>query len=276
VGSVADVTDRLRRLGVGGACLRVVVAALFALLVAPLAVVVATAFDASSSVVFPPTEPSLRWFRELLVAPVWLRSLRNSLLVAAGTTALSTVVGTAGALGVRGLDGRTRTAVVSLAVLPLLVPGVVIGVTLLTFFSRFGLQQSYPALVLAHSLWATPLTFSVMQSTFARFDWRLYEAALDLGAGRVRAVVSVVLPEVRAGLVVAALVAAVVSLQEFVMALFLSGPDTRTVPVQAWNSLRQSLDPLVSVVSTILLATVLLVVVLAGGLAGLDRVATDT
>jgi ABC-type spermidine/putrescine transport system permease subunit II len=250
------------------------VAALFGLLVSPLVIVVATAFDASSAVVFPPTEPSLRWFGELLASPTWLRSLANSLVVAAGTSALSMGVGTTAALGLRGYDGRFRGALVGL--LPLLVPGVVIAVTLLTFFSAFGLQQSYLALVLAHSLWATPLTFSVMQSAFARFDWALHEAALDLGASRLTAFRTVVVPEVRAGLAVAALVAFIVSLQEFVMALFLSGPDTRTVPVQAWNSLRQSLDPLVSVVSTILLAAVLLLVLLAGGLAGLDRLATDT
>jgi ABC-type spermidine/putrescine transport system permease subunit II len=158
----------------------------------------------------------------------------------------------------------------------LLVPGVIIGVTLLTFFSRFGLQGSYLALVLAHSLWATPLTFSVLQASFARFDWRQREAALDLGAGPARSIVAVVLPGVRPGLVVAALVAFIVSLQEFVMALFLSGPDTRTVPVQAWNSLRQSLDPLVSVVSTLLVVAVLGLVVVASLVAGLDRLATDT
>ena len=261
---------------VRGWLFRGAVAVAFGFLVLPLGIVVATAFDASSAVVFPPTELSLRWFGALLASPTWLRSLANSLLVATGTTALSMLVGTTAALGVRRYDGRARTALVGLALLPLLVPGVVIGVTLLTFFSAFGLQQSYLALVLAHSLWATPLTFSVMQSAFARFDWRLHEAALDLGASRLHAFRAVVVPEVRAGLVVAGLVAFIVSLQEFVMALFLSGPDTRTVPVQAWNSLRQSLDPLVSVVSTILLAAVVLLVLLAGALAGLELLATDT
>ena len=255
---------------------RAVVATLFALLVLPLAIVVATAFDTSSVVVFPPTALSARWFGELLQSPMWLRSLVNSVVVAVGTTVVSMVVGTTAALALCGYDGRFRTAVVGLAILPLLVPGVIIGVTLLTFFSQFGLQQSYTALVLAHSLWATPLTFSVMQSAFARFDWQRHEAALDLGASRVAAFRAVVVPELRAGLLVAALVAFIVSLQEFVMALFLSGPDTRTVPVEAWNSLRQSLDPLVSVVSTILLAAVVLLVVLATALAGLDRLATDT
>lgn len=249
---------------------------LFAFLIAPLTIVVATAFDASTAVAFPPKALSLRWFAALLDSPIWLRSLANSVLIASGTTVVSMVVGVTAALAVRQYTGRARTVIVSFAVLPLLVPGVIIGVMLLTFFSRLGLQQSYPALVLAHSLWATPLTFSVAQSTFARFDWRLYEAAMGLGASRARAFFAVVVPEIRAGLLVAALVAFIVSLQEFVMALFLTGPDTRTVPVQAWNSLRQSLDPLVSVVSTVLLLAVAVLVLLAGALTGLDRLATDT
>ncbi|RXK50438.1 ABC transporter permease [Halorientalis pallida] len=248
----------------------------FAFLALPLVLVVATAFDASGSVVFPPEQLSLAWFLQFPGEPLWVRSVANSLVVATGTMGVSTAVGTAAALAVRRLGGRRRTAVVGLAVLPLLVPGVVIGITMLTFFSRFGLQQSYLALVIAHSLWATPLTFSVMQATFSRFDWRLHEAARDLGAGPTRAFATVVVPNVRAGLVVAALVAFVVSLQEFVIALFLTGPDTRTVPVQAWNSLRQGLDPLVSVVSTILIVAVTLLIVVAGVLVGLDRLAADT
>jgi ABC-type spermidine/putrescine transport system permease subunit II len=262
--------ERLRRTAGRG-----LVAVLFSLLVLPLAVVVATAFDASGTVTFPPRGLSTRWFGALLASPTWLRALFNSLVVATGTSVLSTAVGVAAALGVRRLGEGRRRAVVALAVLPLLVPGVIIGVTTLTLFSRFGLQQSYLALVLAHSLWATPLAFSVVQASFARFDWRLREAALDLGATPVRAFAGVVAPNVRAGLVVAALVAFVVSLQEFVIALFLSGPDTRTVPVTAWNSLRGSLDPVVSVVSTLLLVAVVGLVLVAGAVAGLDRFATD-
>lgn len=254
---------------------RGVVAVLLCLLVLPLAVVVATAFDASGAVAFPPRGLSTRWFSALLASSTWLQALLNSLVVATGTSALSTAVGVAAALGVRQLDEGRRRAVVALTVLPLLVPGVIIGVTTLTLFSQFGLQQSYVALVLAHSLWATPLAFSVIQASFARFDWQLHEAALDLGATPIRAFTGVVAPNVRAGLAVAALVAFVVSLQEFVIALFLSGPDTRTVPVAAWNSLRQSLDPVVSVVSALLLVAVVCLVAVVGALAGVGRFASD-
>jgi ABC-type spermidine/putrescine transport system permease subunit II len=255
---------------------RTVVGLLAVFLALPLLIVVATAFNASGAVVFPPEQLSVRWFAALLERPAWLRSVLNSLLIAAGTTVVSMVVGVAAALGVRRFSGVGRTTIVGLTVLPLFIPGIVIGIVLLTFFSRFGLQQSYLAIVVAHSLWATPLTFSVVQASFARFDWHVAEAARDLGATPRRAFLTVVAPNVRAGLVVAALVAFVVSLQEFVMALFLSGPDTRTVPVQAWNSLRQGLDPLVSVVSTILVVAVVLLILAASALVGLDRLATDT
>lgn len=251
------------RVGYGG---------LFVALVAPIAVVVATAVGASPAVTFPPDRLSLRWFGALARRPEWVGAVRNSLLVAAATTAVSTAVGTATALGVRRLRPRVRRAVTAATVLPLLVPGAVLGVALLTFFSQFSLQQTYLAVVLAHCLWAVPLTFSVMRASFSRFDWRLYEAARDLGAPPRTAFRATVVPSVRAGLLGAVLVAFVVSLQEFVMTLFVSGPDTRTVPVLAWNSLRGSLDPLVSVVSTLLVAAVVVIVAVVG----VERIATET
>lgn len=251
---------------------RALYGALFALLVAPIVVVVATAFGTSGTVSFPPGAVSLRWFGALFDSPEWAAAVRNSLLVAGATTVASLGIGITAALGVDRLDARPHDLVTGLAVLPLLVPGVVLGVTLLTFFSQFSLQQTYLAIVLAHCLWAVPLTFSVMRATFSRFDWGLYEAARDLGAPPRTAFRLVVVPNVRAGLFGAALVAFVISLQEFVMTLFVSGPDSRTVPVLAWNSLRGSLNPLVSVVSALLVGSVVVAVVVVGA----DRLATET
>jgi ABC-type spermidine/putrescine transport system permease subunit II len=166
--------------------------------------------------------------------------------------------------------------VLGLAVLPLLVPGVVLGSSLLVFLGEFGLQQTYLAVIAAHSLWATPLAFSVVRASLSRFDPRLREAALDLGASPTRAFVEVVAPNIRSGLLAAALIAFVVSLQEFVMTLFVSGRDTRTIPVLAWNSLRNSLDPVVSVVSTLLVLVVVLAVVVGTLIIGIERLAADT
>jgi ABC-type spermidine/putrescine transport system permease subunit II len=252
------------------------VALVFAFLLAPIVVVAATSLGANGTLSFPPEAFSGRWYGRFVESARWRRATLNSLLAAVGTTAFATVAGTTAALGARRLGPRREAALLGLAVLPLLVPGVVLGVSLLVFLGQFGLQQSYLAVVAAHSLWATPLAFSVVRASLARFDPRLREAALDLGATPPRAFVEVVAPNVRAGLLAAALVAFVVSLQEFVMTLFVSGPDTRTVPVLAWNSLRGNLDPVVSVVSTLLVVAVVAVVAVAAAVAGLERLATDT
>jgi ABC-type spermidine/putrescine transport system permease subunit II len=259
----------------GDLAFRAAYVAVFLFLLGPVVVVVGTSLSATSAVAFPPAGLSLRWYEALFASAAWTRAIRNSLVVAGGTTLFATTLGVLGALGVDRLEGGLATAVTGLAVVPLLVPGVVLGVTLLVFFSQFGLQQQLPTLVLAHSLWATPLTFSIMRATFSRYDWSVRDAALDLGASRPRAFFEVVVPNVRAGLLAAATVAFVVSLQEFVMTLFLSGQGTRTVPVKAWNSLRNSLDPLVSVTSTLLVLAVLLALVVATVTVGLDRFARD-
>ena len=255
---------------------RAAYAGVFLFLLGPVVVVVGTSLSSTSAVAFPPSGLSLRWYEALLASPEWTRAIGNSLLVAGGTTLFATTLGVLGALGVDRLEGGVAAAVTGLAVVPLLVPGVVLGVTLLVFFSQFGLQQRLGTVVLAHSLWATPLTFSIMRATFSRYDWSVRDAALDLGASRPRAFFEVVVPNVRAGLLAAGIVAFVVSLQEFVMTLFLSGQGTRTVPVKAWNSLRNSLDPLVSVTSTLLVAAVLVLLVVATLTVGLERFARDS
>lgn len=252
------------------------IGAVFTFLLAPIVVVVATSFGEAGSLSFPPDGVSLRWYEAFLDSPRWRRATLNSLIAAGGTTLLATIAGTTAALGVRGLDGGREAAVLGLAVLPLLVPGVVLGSSLLVLLGEFDLQQTYLAVVAAHSLWATPLAFSVVRAALSRFDPRLREAALDLGATPLRAFLEVVAPNIRSGLFAAALIAFVVSLQEFVMTLFVSGRGTRTVPVLAWNSLSDSLDPVVSVVSTLLVAVVALVVVVGAAVTGLERLATDT
>ncbi len=282
-GGVATDTDRTGTQGrdwnlvtrASTAGYRLAYLSVFVFLLAPVVVVAATSLSDANTVAFPPSGLSLRWYGALLASGPWIEATRNSLLIATGTALLSTTLGVAGALGTRKLDGKLADFVTGIAVVPLLVPGVVLGVTLLIFFSEFGLQQEPATIVLAHSLWATPLTYSVMRATFSRYDWHVRDAALDLGASRLRAFREVVAPNVAAGLAAATLIAFVVSLQEFVMTLFLSGRGSRTVPVKAWNSLRNSLDPLVSVTSTLLVVVVLLVLLAAGVAVGLDRVARD-
>ncbi len=110
--------------------------------------------------------------------------------------------------------------------------------------------------MVAHSLWAMPLVFMLMEATFRTIDNRVVEAANDLGAPPVRTFFEVVIPMVSTGVISSVLFAFVISLNEFVMALFLTDRDTQTLPVLMWLSLRSAGTPRLAVASVILALTV--------------------
>ena len=245
----------------------------FVVMLSPLLIVIGTSVAKSGNLVFPPKSVSLRWYIEFLTDDRWLGAVWNSAITSTGTMLISTILGVTAALGVHGTDSRWTNAIVPLALLPLLIPPVVIGVTLLMFLSRFELQQTYLGIVIAHSLWATPLVFFIMQAVFQRFDWQLKNAGHDLGASPLRNFGEIVLPNIRHGILASAIIAFIISLQEFIMALFLSGYQTRTIPVLAWISLRQSLSPLISVVSTLLILGALTLLIPAAFVVGMELLA---
>lgn len=239
----------------------------------PILVVISTSFTASGYLQFPPDEITFEWYNSFLQNERWIKAFSNSIIIAAGTMAFSTPVGVMAAYGIRGTDERIRRPVTMGILIPLLVPPVILGITLLMYLSRFGLQQSYIGVILAHSLWSTPMVFFIMQAVFSRFNWQLKDAAADMGARPMRAFLEVIFPSVRHGVIASALIAFILSLQEFIMALFLTGYYTQTVPVIAWNSLRDQVDPLVSVVSTLLVLSVLILLIPAAMAMGFDRLA---
>ena len=257
------------RLGTAAFRLGYVAVATFMML--PLLVVVSTSLTPSGFLHFPPEDITLKWYAEFLNRDDWITAFENSLIIAAGTTVVSTTLGVMAAIGIQGVTGRLRTWVVPLFLVPMLIPGVVLGVTLLMYFSEFDMQQTYLGVILAHSLWTTPLVFFLMQAVFRRFNWQLRDAGMDLGASPTRVFVEIILPGIKHGVLASALVSFILSLQEFIAALFLTGADTVTVPVLAWNSLRNQLSPMVSVVSTLLILAVILLLVPASLAYGFDR-----
>lgn len=254
---------------------------LLAFMLLPPILVVITSFSARSgafsSLSFPPPGYSLTFYGEVFNSPSWVNAFKNSVLIALGTMVVSTIMGVTAALGLELSDDRRLKLLVPLVLVPLLVPPVVLGITLLVYAGNVGLRSTvngrYLTVILAHSLWSTPLVFFIMQAVFSRFDWTLRDAGQDLGAGPFRVFFYVILPGVKEGILVAALIAFVVSLQEFIMALFLTGFDTRTIPVLAWSALRQTLSPAVSVVSTLLIAVSIVIVVVISLVMNVDWLA---
>ena len=242
-------------------------------LLVPLLIVIATSLSASRLVVFPPDGISLRWYSAFFQDSSWMNAVWNSIVIAVGASVLSTVIGVSAALGIRGLPTEKSVPLIVITQLPLLLPPVVLAITLIPFLSMVGVYQTYWGVIIAHSLWGIPMVFFIMIGVLRRFDWTVYEAAMDLGASKPQAFFEIVLPGIKTGVLAGALVAFIVSLQEFVMALFLTGTNTRTLPVQTWTSLRQTLEPTVSVASTVLIASLFGMLLLLAAVFGIERIA---
>ncbi|WP_232688464.1 ABC transporter permease [Halobacterium zhouii] len=245
----------------------------FAVAMLPIVVVFVTSFQQGQYLTFPPSEFSLQWYTQFFSSSKWLSAVRDSIIIGVGASVLATTLGVTGSLAVQRSDSVLARILPPIILLPLLLPPVVIGLTLLIYFNSIGFMNAYLNIIVAHTLWATPLVFFIMQSVFARFDWSLRDAGMDLGASPGRVFYHVVLPNVRSGVIISGVVAFIVSLQEFIMALFLKSFTVKTVPVLAWQSLQSSLTPIVSVVSTFLVGASVLGVLIATTLMNIEWLA---
>ena len=242
----------------------VLVASLLVYILIPVTVTLVMSFSGDQQLRFPIRSWSLSWYIDFASSEQWTGALRNSLIVASGTMLLSTVCGMGAAWAFTQHRLPAASLIYLLIVLPLFMPGVVLGLGVAMTFSRievmgYSLFGSHILIILAHSLWAMPLVFLLMEAVFRTFDRRQLEAALDLGARPTRAFLEVVLQAVITGVVSSALFAFVISLNEFVMALFLTDRDSQTLPVLMWLSLRSAATPGLAVAAVVLSLPVLIV-----------------
>jgi spermidine/putrescine transport system permease protein len=239
----------------------VIVLALGYLLV-PVVIVVLFSLQGSKRTGLPFEGPSLRWFEMILEDEAVRSALTATIQVAAGAALTATAIALLGTLATtRGLvrrPGLARTA----GLTPLVVPPVFIGFALLLTFGEVGITPSLFTVFLAHVLVTTPLAWAVLQARFSRFDFSVEEAARDLGAGVLGTFLRVTLPLTWRAIMGAALIAFAFSVDEFVVTLFVVGPDD-TMPVLIWSRLRRSIDPSINAIATLLLLLVLLSAALA-------------
>lgn len=193
------------------------------------------------------------WYEKLARNGRLLQALGNSVTVAGAATGAGVVLGTMAALGHAALR-RGRDGVEAVLVLPLMAPDIVIALALkLLLVKGFAAAPGLLPVMLGHSLLAVCYVFMVTGTRLKRFDWRLVEAARDLGAGRVRVFRHVFLPQIWPGIAGGALLSLAVSLDEYVIAGFLSGPGSATVPVEVAAMIRRSFTPEINALASLML-----------------------
>ncbi|MCI2400927.1 ABC transporter permease [Aliiroseovarius sp. N1Y82] len=239
---------------------RVVIGAILAFLYLPIVVLVLFSFNSSRSLSWPMTGVTLDWYRKLAANEQLLEALWNSLYVATCATTLTLLIGVPAAMALDRLSFPGKGIFRKLVLLPIALPGIITGISMLSMFKLFGLPLSLETVIIGH---ATALLAVVVTQVFARLQ-RLpksyEEASLDLGAGPLHTFLFVTLPNIRSAVIGAGLLSFTLSFDEIPVTFFLTGRDN-TLPMYIWSTMRRGITPEINAVGAlIVLASAILIV----------------
>jgi putative spermidine/putrescine transport system permease protein len=252
--------------------LRLAVLALLAFMTLPTLVVLAVSFNPTAILSFPPAGLSLRWYENVVTYPQFQKAALNSLLVTGGAVALALPVGTLAALALERARLRGRSVWAAVLLSPLVVPGVAAGLGFLILAAALGLLRSRWVLIAAHVALVLPFVVRSVWVSVRNLDPALERAAASLGATPWRTFRRVTLPLLRPGLFAALLFAVVVSLNEFVVSLFISNRVTEILPVAMFTYVVNYTDPTIAALSSLFIVATFVVVWLADRYLDLARV----
>lgn len=234
-----------------------------AFLYLPLAIVILFSFNASTRGIFPLERFTLRWYREAFSSPAFLRALRTSLVVAVGSVAAALLLGVPAAFALVRRRFRAKSALGVLITGPIAVPGVVIGVSILSALGLVGWDAGIAATTAAHVLFTVPFVVLVVRARLTDFDRQVEEAARDLGASPSRTLWTVTLPLIQGSLVGAGILVFALSIDEFIITNFVVGANA-TLPVMIWSQMRTGIAPSVNAIASVILLGTLTLIALAG------------
>ena len=226
----------------------------------PIIVVVAMSFNASKNL-FVWRGFSFHWYEELLHNRAMLEGLGNTLIVAASVTVISTVLGTLMAVGIHRY---TRGGLIrAFSIAPALLPDLLLGIALLSFYALVSMTLGLHSIVIAHSVFASAFVTAIVLARISSIDGSLEEASRDLGASPFRTFLRITLPQLMPGIVAGALLAFTLSLDEFVIAYFTAAPTTPTLPIVIYSTVRFGVTPDVNALASILLLISIITILFA-------------
>ena len=229
-------------------------------LLAPILVVIVTSFSADQYMRFPPSGWSLRWYTAFVEDDNLMNGLLLSAVLAVTTAVISGAIGTLAAFSLTRSETKTKEVLRLLHTAPLITPGVVVGLSMLIFFTTIGLRGSFLTLLFGHVVLSIPFVVIIVMSGLQSYDRSLEDAAQSLGANKFIAFTTITIPVIKTSAISAAAFAFLHSFDEVIVTLLLPGPRTKTLPVTMFEYIQYNLDPLPAAVSTVLIAlTVLLV-----------------
>jgi putative spermidine/putrescine transport system permease protein len=227
-------------------------------LIVPILIIIPMSFSTAVSFEFPPPGYSLGYYQAFFASHDWLDPTFNSFVIAGASTVVTMLLVVPAAFGYVRHRFRGRSLFNLLMMAPLIVPHVVAALAYYGYLGALRLNGTIPGVVLAHGMLAVPIAFLVVSATLKGFDRNLERAAMSAGAGPIRTFLWVTLPVLRPGMMVAALFAFLFSFNEAVVSIFIAGRNATTLPKKMFESIRLESDPIIAVVSSLLIGAVLL------------------
>jgi spermidine/putrescine transport system permease protein len=197
---------------------------------------------------------SLDWYAKLLDSPEILSAALNTLIVATVSTAIATALGTLLALGVER-RARTSSGFDALLFAPMIIPDIVLEIALLSFFTLLDFTLGLHSIILSHVVFNIAFVCAVVRTRLKHFDHSIVEASIDLGAGDFTTFRRVTLPVILPGVIAGALLAFILSIDEFIIAFFTSGPgsSSTTLPMRIYSMIRFGVTPEINAMATIIM-----------------------
>jgi spermidine/putrescine transport system permease protein len=220
---------------------------------APLVVLVLFSFNSSKTMSW--SWFSLRWYGDLFFhsRDLW-HAFGNSAIIALTSATVSTMLGTLAAIGMYWYSFRFKKYVQVSSFLPLIIPEIIIGVSLLIMFGVVGLRLGLFTIFIAHVTFCLPYALLIVNSRLDEFDYSIIEAAYDLGAKELDALFRVIVPVSMPGIIAAFLVSITLSLEDFVITFFVAGPGSSTLPLHVYSMIRFGVSPVINALSFVLIA----------------------
>jgi len=224
----------------------------------PLLVLIIYSFNNGKSMKW--TGFSLKWYQELFFhsKAIWA-AFKNSFLIAFLSALASTLIGTLGALGISRYNFKGKSFLQGISYLPLIFPEIIMGISLLIFFAGIQLNLSLTTIFIAHTTFNIPYVLFILMARLQEFDKSIVEAAYDLGASELQTFLKVLFPMIKPGIISGFLMAFTLSLDDFVVTFFVSGPGSSTLPLQIFSMIRFGVSPVINALAVILMAGTVLV-----------------
>jgi putative spermidine/putrescine transport system permease protein len=262
---------RLAARRLGPYALGLVVASIYVFLLGPIVIVVLTSFNATVSNAFPPKGFSLRWYGEFFKSESFTSAFQFSLTLGIAAAVLATAIGFVTAYGVVRFLGKRRETGQSLALLPAMIPHILISMSLLLALTLVPFPE-FAALLAGHVLICLPFTVAGITASLDAVDAQLEAAAMTLGASRLRILWEIVFPLVAPGVLSALIFAFIVSFGDVYIALFLSGPGMTTLPIEIFSYVQWESTPVVAAITTLQIILILALGLVVERLVGLRRI----